>query len=132
MKFGAAVTVTAMGRVFIMPPPLATTFTVYLPGGVAVDGSRVRVLLPAPGATKVAGEKLPVMPTGKPLSVKDVAALKVPTSANVTATVAVEACTMDKALLATVRFKLGVTIRVSGTVRVSLNEEPPPAVIAKL
>lgn len=118
VKFGAAVIVITRGSDLMRPPPVATTLIVYFPGGVEVDGSKVSVLVPAPGAAKPAGAKLPVIPIGRPLNDKLVTALNVPTSASVTPTVTGDACTIERALLATVKFKLGGTINVSGTVSV--------------
>ena len=131
MKFGAGVTVTVMGNDLTIPPPVPTTLIVYLPGTVLVVGTSVKMLLPAPGAAKEETENLPVIPVGKPLKLRLVAALKVPISETLTLTVAEVFCTMNTELPPAVSPKLGGTTSVSGRLSVWLNE-PPLAVTAKL
>ena len=108
---------------------VTTTLMVYLPGGVASDGYKVRVLAPAPGAAKRAGEKVPVMPAGKPFTEREVALLKVPMSATVTTTGVLAACTTESEALAKATEKLGGMASVKGMLIVWL-KVPPLAVTA--
>ena len=120
VKFGAAVTVTTSGMDFTKPPPEATMETVYFPGGVLIDGVKLRVLTPAPGAGKAAGVNEPVMPIGKLLNPKLTPLLKVPRAATVVTTVTGEACATDTDVLASEIAKLGGTTNVRGRLMVWL------------
>jgi len=131
VKLGAAVTVTTIGRALVKPPPVAVTVRVYFPGIVRVDGCRVSVLTPAPGAAKVAGEKEPVIPVGKPPTNKDVAELNVLIFVRLMDEVPGVPWTIEMALGLTAKPRLGGTKRVNGTSIVLLNV-PPLAVMARV
>lgn len=68
VKPGGSETVRLMGCVFVTPPPLADTVRVTEPKAAVEVDEIVKVLVPLPGETIVAGAKLAVTPVGKPLN----------------------------------------------------------------
>src|ERR1700722_2160030 len=78
-----AVTLSATAVVFVTPPPVAVIVTVADPAVAVPDAAKVTELDPAPGAAKLAGEKLAVTPAGSPVAERAIAELNPPASATV-------------------------------------------------
>lgn len=74
----AAVTVTAIVVVWVMPPPVAVTVTLNVPAAATLLAEIVTVELPLPGAAMELGLKLAITPAGKPEADRDTAELKPP------------------------------------------------------
>ena len=55
-------------RSLVVPPPTAPTVSVKTPAGAEASADKVKVLLPAPGATMLFWLKLAVTPVGTPLT----------------------------------------------------------------
>ena len=68
-------TFTVSGFACLTPPPLAVTTSEYAPGATLDAAKSVSVLVPEPGAAKLAGLRLAVIPVGKPLTVNATGAL---------------------------------------------------------
>jgi hypothetical protein len=80
-------TFTVSGAVCLTPPPLAVTTSEYAPGATLDAAESVSLLVPEPGAAKLAGERLAVIPLGNPVTVSATAALNEFTGAVVRLTV---------------------------------------------
>lgn len=80
------VTERASGAVWISPPPVAVTLSVYEPAVMPAAALSVRVLDPEPGAAMLAGEKLAVSPAGSPTTESATPELKPPPTVVVTLT----------------------------------------------
>lgn len=68
VKLGGAATVTTSDTVWVTLPPFAVMVMVWLPTAALVAALKVRTLVPEPGAARLAGEKLAVMPAGTPFA----------------------------------------------------------------
>lgn len=80
-------TFTVSDAVCLTPPPLAVTTREYVPGATLDAAESVSLLVPEPGAAKLAGERLAVIPLGNPVTVSATAALNEFTGAVVRLTV---------------------------------------------
>src|SRR5713101_3771651 len=68
-------TFTVSGAVCMTPPPLAVTTSEYVPGATLDAAESVSLLVPEPGAAKLVGVRLAVIPVGNPVTVSATAAL---------------------------------------------------------
>ena len=114
----------------VTPPPVAVTVKVEVPAATVEPATKVRVLLPAPGAAMLTGAKVAVTPAGTPLIVNDTAELNAFTFA------VVKAIDADPpgATVALVAFEESVKLAVDCTVRLNarvLVVPPPTAPIVR-
>jgi hypothetical protein len=130
VKLGAALTVTTTGADFTIPPPVAITLMLYVPGGVVWVGARVKVLVPSPGAANETDVNVPVIPAGKVLTASDRALAKAPACTVWICNAPLDPCVTATALPAVI-VKLGGVTMVNGKLSVWLNV-PLLAVMAKL
>jgi hypothetical protein len=76
-------TLTLTVVVFVSPSPVAVTVSVYVFGGTVTAAARFRFVDPDPGAARVAGEKVAVIPVGMPATLNEIGALNPFTSVEV-------------------------------------------------
>src|SRR5579871_777427 len=75
---GAAVIVKEMVALWVIPPPVALTVMLLVPGVAVLATANVSVELPLPGAAMDVGLKLAVTPVGRPATDRETAELKPP------------------------------------------------------
>ena len=112
------------------PPPVAVTVKVEVPAATVEPATKVRVLLPAPGAAMLTGAKVAVTPAGTPLMENATAELNAFTFAVVKARDA----DPPGATVALVALDESVKLAVDCTVRLSarvLVVPPPTAPIVR-
>lgn len=121
VKLGGGATVTDNGSVPVNPPPVAVIRTLYVPGAVCVVALTVSVPVPEPGAAKLAGDKLTVMPLGWPEAESVILELKPPPTLRLNVVLALAPCVtvIELEVLESVKLGCAVTVRLNGSVSVT-------------
>ena len=114
----AAVMVSAMVVLCVIPPPVAFTVTLTVPVVVVLLAENVSVALPLPGAAIEAGLRLAVTPEGKLETESEIAELKPPLTAVEIDVLPVLPCVTDRLAgeALTVKFGTAVATTVRATV----------------
>jgi len=124
---GGGATVTDTGKVLVRPPPLAVTTRLYVPRAACAAALTVSVLVPDPGAGKLASDNFVVIPPGWPDTESATLELNPPLTPTLKPAVALVPCTtvMELVVPETARAGPPVTVMVSGTLCVA----PPPVAV---
>jgi len=126
VKPGRGVTVTCIEVVWVTPPPFAVMVMDRVPNATVRPAVRVSVLVPEPGGVRIDGEKLAVIPPGRPLTLKATVALKLLVPFTVTVTAVFPPCArLAGPLVLTVNPGGGATVTVTGNTLV----RPPPVAV---
>jgi len=102
--------VMEIGICCLVEPLVADTVVAYAPGWTLVLALSRRKLVPDPGAARVLGSKVAVIPLGSPLTEKVTVELKPPLTATVRITLLVDPVVSETALEEAVTRKAGVAV----------------------
>ncbi len=106
------------GNIFVMPPPVALTFSEYVPLATVAPTVAVRAADPTPGAAILLGENFIVTPAGVPEAVKLTTESKVALRPVVIVVVPLDPAVTVMALVASVAVSVGALTTVKLSVAV--------------